>query len=310
MKKIILAKPRGFCAGVDRAIKVVELALEIYGKPVYVKHQIVHNKKVVSDLEKKGAVFVEDIEKVPEGSYLIFSAHGVPPSARKEAAERKLKVVDATCPLVTKVHLEAINYAKDGCTIILVGHKGHVELIGTAGEAAENTIIVETFEDIDNLEIKNPEKSAYLTQTTLSVDDTRQLVEYLKKKFPKIAAPPKDDICYATQNRQLAAKQLSKAADVVFVIGSKNSSNSNRLVDVVKAMGKPAHLIDGYSEIEEEWIENKEVIGITSGASAPEALVEELIGYLQKKGYNQVEELEAIQESISFVLPREMHAYE
>ncbi len=306
MKKIILARPRGFCAGVERAVKVVELALQAYGKPVYVKHQIVHNKRVVSDLERKGAVFVEHLSMVPGGSRLIFSAHGVPPSARKEAAERGLEVIDATCPLVAKVHLEAISYARQGYTIILVGHKGHVELKGTEGEAPESTQIVETEDDIAKLHVPDPEKVACLTQTTLSVDDTRQLIGCLKKKYPKIVAPLKDDICYATQNRQMAAKQLARKADVVFVIGSKNSSNSNRLVDTVRAAGKKAYLIDSYSEIREEWIHQASTVGITSGASAPEMLVDEAVNHLGKVGYEDVEEIEAASENIQFVLPKEM----
>ncbi len=309
MKKIILARPQGFCAGVDRAIKVVELALQIYGKPIYVKHQIVHNKRVVSDLEKKGAVFIEQISQIPHHSSLIFSAHGVPPSDRKEAAERNLNVIDATCPLVTKVHLEAINYARNGYTIVLIGHKGHVEIIGTSGEAPSNTVIVETREDIDGLIIPNPQKVVYLTQTTLSVDDTMHLIDHLKKKFPNITAPPKEDICYATQNRQMAAKQLSKITDIVFVVGSKNSSNSNRLVDTVKAFGRKAYLIDSCSEIKDEWIAGANAIGLTSGASAPEILVEEVIEHLKKKGYGTVEELTATEENITFTLPRELHAY-
>ncbi len=306
MKKIILARPRGFCAGVERAVKIVELALQAYGKPVYVKHQIVHNKRVVSDLERKGAVFVEHLSMVPEGSRLIFSAHGVPPSARKEAAERRLEVIDATCPLVAKVHLEAVTYARQGYTIILVGHKGHVELKGTEGEAPESTKIVETEDDIAKLQVPDPEKVVCLTQTTLSVDDTRQLIGCLKKKYPGIIAPPKEDICYATQNRQMAAKQLGRKADVVFVIGSKNSSNSNRLVDTISAAGKKAYLIDSFSEIREEWIHQASTVGITSGASAPEILVDEAVNHLGKLGYNDIEEIEAAAENIQFVLPREM----
>ncbi len=303
-KQIIMASPRGFCAGVERAIWAVEKALEAYGKPIYVKHQIVHNTHVVKALEEKGAVFVESLEEVPEGSRLIFSAHGVPPKAREEAEARKLKVIDATCPLVTKVHMEARRYAKEGCSIILVGHKGHVEIEGTAGEAPEATQVIETEEEAQNLNVPDESKVVCLTQTTLSTDDTRKVIDALKKRFPKIIFPPKEDICYATQNRQNAVKQIAGKVDLLLVIGSKQSSNSNRLVDVAKAAGVNAYLINDVTEINRELLNCVEKVGLTSGASAPEHLVKQVVDYLRKHGIEDVVEEGTGPENIKFVMPK------
>src|SRR5689334_21321401 len=267
--KIILANPRGFCAGVNMAIECLERALEFFGPPLYVYHEIVHNKFVVDKFRRLGTVFVESLDEVPEGSPLLYSAHGVSPQIRDEARSRRLKAIDATCPLVTKVHLEAVKYASEGYTIILIGHEGHDEVIGTMGEAPERMILVETAEDVDRLTI-NPEKIAYLTQTTLSVDDANVVIAALRAKFPHIANPPKDDICYATQNRQEAIRELAPQADLVLVLGSQNSSNSRRLAEIANALGPHAHLIDGVSEIRPEWLDGVETVLITAGASAPE----------------------------------------
>ncbi|MBI2137204.1 4-hydroxy-3-methylbut-2-enyl diphosphate reductase [Candidatus Woesearchaeota archaeon] len=304
VKKILLASPRGFCAGVERAINVVEKALEAYGNPIYVKHQIVHNTHVVKALEKKGAIFIESIKDVPAGSRLIFSAHGVPPSTRQEAEAKGLKVIDATCPLVTKVHIEAKRYAKEGYSIILIGHKGHVELEGTAGEAPEATQVIETEQEAEKINVPDESKVVCLTQTTLSIDDTRKVIEALKKRFPKITFPPKEDICYATQNRQNAVKEISKQAELILVIGSKNSSNSNRLVDVAKERRVKAHLINDITELKQEWLNGISRIGITAGASAPEHLIKQTIEYLKKQGATTVTEEGTGVENIQFVLPR------
>ncbi|MBI2144924.1 4-hydroxy-3-methylbut-2-enyl diphosphate reductase [Candidatus Woesearchaeota archaeon] len=302
--KIVLASPRGFCAGVERAIDVVEEALAKYGKPVYVKHQIVHNSHVIDDLSQKGAVFVESVDDVPNGSVVIFSAHGVPPSAHAEAAARNLRIIDATCPLVTKVHLEAKRYSREGYSILLVGHRGHVEVIGTSGEAPEVTQLVETVEDANKVIVPNPDKVVCLTQTTLSVDDTRKIVEALKARFPRLVFPPKEDICYATQNRQNAVKELAKGVGLVIVVGSKNSSNSNRLVEVARDLGVKAYLVNEFSEIDPVWLDNVDSVGITSGASVPDYLVQEVIKRLKESGISEVAELSVLKENTKFSLPR------
>ncbi len=302
-KKVLLAKPRGFCAGVERAVDVVEKALGMYSKPVYVKHQIVHNSHVVSSLAEKGAVFVESLEEVPDGSTVVFSAHGSPPRAYEEAAARRLKVIDATCPLVTKVHFEAKKYANEGYTILLVGHRNHVEIIGTSGEAPEATRIIETVEDAQKVELLNPEKVVCLTQTTLSMDDTKRMTDVLKQRFPLLQFPPKEDICYATQNRQNAVKELTKHAELILVIGSKNSSNSNRLVEVAKEAGAKAHLINDQSEINPEWLEGVKAVGLTSGASAPDYLMSDVISRLKSLSVAEVRELKVVEENIKFTLP-------
>lgn len=302
--KIVLASPRGFCAGVERAIDVVEEALAKYGKPVYVKHQIVHNSHVIDDLSQKGAVFVESVDDVPNGSVVIFSAHGVPPSAHAEAAARNLRIIDATCPLVAKVHLEAKRYSREGYSILLVGHRGHVEVIGTSGEAPEVTQLVETVEDANKVIVPNPDKVVCLTQTTLSVDDTRKIVEALKARFPRLVFPPKEDICYATQNRQNAVKELAKGVGLVIVVGSKNSSNSNRLVEVARDLGVKAYLVNEFSEIDPVWLDNVDSVGITSGASVPDYLVQEVIKRLKESGISEVVELSVLKENTKFSLPR------
>src|SRR5262245_44004714 len=280
--KIILANPRGFCAGVNMAIESLERALDFFGPPLYVYHEIVHNKYVVERFRRRGAVFVESLDEVPEGSPLLYSAHGVAPQVRDEARRRKLRAIDATCPLVTKVHLEAIKYASEGYTIVLIGHEGHDEVIGTMGEAPDQMVLVETAADVENLNIADPNKVAYLTQTTLSVDDANLVIAALRTKFPRIANPPKDDICYATQNRQEAVRELALKADVVLVLGSQNSSNSRRLAEIALSLGPHAHLIDGVSEIRPDWFEGVETVVITAGASAPEDVVQECLEYLER----------------------------
>jgi len=304
MEKILLASPRGYCAGVDRAVQTVERALELHGAPVYVRKEIVHNKHVVSQLRDRGAVFVDDEREVPTGAVTVFSAHGVAPSVHANAAERGLRTIDATCPLVTKVHKEALKFARDGYTIVLVGHAGHEEVEGTMGEAPEHIVLVETEEDVDRLEIDNPDKVAYISQTTLSVDETRAIIERLRERFPGAVGPRTDDICYATTNRQMAVKQLAAQCDLVLVIGSRNSSNSQRLVDVTRELGTEAHLIDHEGQVEESWLEGKRVLGITSGASAPEDLVQRLIDYFRARGTDEVAELEVISEDVRFMLPK------
>src|SRR6516165_5330700 len=281
--KIILANPRGFCAGVNMAIESLERALEFFGPPLYVYHEIVHNKYVVERFRRSGAVFVESLDEVPEGSPLLYSAHGVSPQIRDEARRRRLMAIDATCPLVTKVHLEAIKYAKEGYTIVLIGHEGHDEVIGTIGEAPDRMVLVETAEDVARLDITDPSKIAYLTQTTLSVDDANLVIAALRARFPQIANPPKDDICYATQNRQEAVRELARQADVALVLGSQNSSNSRRLAEIAQSLGPPAYLIDGVAEIRPEWFDGVETVLITAGASAPEDVVQECIAYLQER---------------------------
>lgn len=306
VNQVVLVSPRGFCAGVDRAIKVVEIALERFGSPVYVKHQIVHNNFVVKKLEEKGAVFVEEISQIPPKSICIFSAHGISPAVRQEAKKRELNVIDATCPLVTKVHLEALRYAKEGNTIILVGHKNHVETIGTSGEVPEKTIVIETKEDVANLKVPDENKLVYLTQTTLSMDDTKEVIDTLKQRFPNIKSPPASDICYATQNRQNAIKELVKKVDLILVIGSKESSNSNRLVDVSKDNNTPAYLIDDASKIDNSWFDGVNTVGISSGASVPEELVQGVIKYFEELGVSNISTDTVIEENIEFTLPKEM----
>ncbi len=301
--KIILANPRGFCAGVNMAIESLERALDFFGAPLYVYHEIVHNKYVVERFRRRGVVFVEALDEVPEGSPLLYSAHGVSPQIREVARSRRLKAIDATCPLVTKVHLEAVKYAKEGYTIVLIGHEGHDEVIGTMGEAPDRMILVETAEDVERLEIQ-PEKIAYLTQTTLSVDDANVVIDALRRKFPQINNPPKDDICYATQNRQDAVRQLAPDADLVLVLGSQNSSNSRRLQEIATSLGPHAHLIDGVSEIDPSWLDGAETVLITAGASAPEDVVQEVIEYLQTTYGAVVEEEFIRRESVHFPLPK------
>jgi 4-hydroxy-3-methylbut-2-enyl diphosphate reductase len=304
--KILLANPRGFCAGVNMAIECLERALGFFGPPVYVYHEIVHNKYVVNRFSRRGVVFVDAIDEVPEGSPLLFSAHGVSPEIRAQSKARRLLAIDATCPLVTKVHLEAIKYAKAGYKIVLIGHEGHDEVIGTMGEAPDQIVLVETAEDVENLDLADPEKVAYLTQTTLSVDDANIVIAALRKKFPKINNPPKDDICYATQNRQEAVRELAARADVVLVLGSQNSSNSRRLAEIALTMGIPSHLIDGVAEIRSEWFDGVETVLITAGASAPENVVQECVDYLQEKFGATLEEAVVREEDVHFPLPRSL----
>ncbi len=302
--RVLLAAPRGYCAGVDRAVQTVEHALELHGAPVYVRKEIVHNKHVVAELSKRGAIFVEEETEVPEGALVVFSAHGVAPSVHANAAERRLRTIDATCPLVTKVHVEARKFAKAGYTIILVGHDGHEEVEGTTGEAPDSIVLVETAEDVAALEVPDPDRVAYITQTTLSVDETAGIIAALREKFPNITSPKVADICYATTNRQLAVKQLARECDLVLVIGSKNSSNSNRLVDVTRELGTASYLIDKAAEVEEQWLEGVDSVGITSGASAPEELVTELVEFFRARGADDVSEVHAIDEDVRFMLPK------
>jgi 4-hydroxy-3-methylbut-2-en-1-yl diphosphate reductase len=307
-EKLLLATPRGYCAGVDRAVQTVERALELHGPPVYVRKEIVHNKHVVDQLRQRGAVFVDSETEVPEGSTVVFSAHGVAPSVHQGAQQRNLATIDATCPLVTKVHVEARKFAAQGYTIVLVGHDGHEEVEGTMGEAPERIVLVESVEDVEHLEVEDPSRMAYITQTTLSVDETQDVIARLKERFPSIVGPRTDDICYATTNRQAAVKELARRCDLVLVIGSRNSSNSNRLVEVARESGVDSHLIDYESECREEWLEGKRVIGITSGASAPEELVQRLIDFFQARagGELEVEELHVVPEDVRFMLPKEI----
>ena len=305
-KKLILAKPRGFCAGVERAIEIVDIALKIYPPPVFVYHEIVHNSHVVRDLGDRGAIFVNSVGETPDGSVLIFSAHGISPEVRAEARAKKLRVIDATCPLVTKVHMEAILFAKQGRTIILVGHEGHDEVVGTMGEAPEKIVLVDTPADVENLVLEDPEKVAVITQTTLSLDDTKDTIAAIKKKFPKVIFPPKEDICYATTNRQIAVKEIAKKADLILVIGSENSSNSKRLQEVSKDKGVQAYLIDDVTKIKPEWFEGVKTVAITAGASAPEHLVQEVLKYFRNLGVSEVKEEEVISEAVKFGLPPEL----
>jgi 4-hydroxy-3-methylbut-2-en-1-yl diphosphate reductase len=305
-KRVLLASPRGYCAGVDRAVQAVEQALDLHGPPVYVRKEIVHNKHVVEQLAARGAIFVEEETEVPEGELVVFSAHGVAPSVHANAKTRSLRTIDATCPLVTKVHVEARKFAEAGYTIVLIGHEGHEEVEGTTGEAPQNIVLVETEEDVDNLEIGDPDRVAFITQTTLSVDETTQIITRLRKRFPAIVSPKSDDICYATTNRQIAVKQLARECDLVLVIGSTNSSNSNRLVEVAREHGADSHLIDNAGQVREEWLEGAETVGITSGASAPEELVEQLVGFFRERGVEDVGELHMVDEDVRFMLPKEI----
>lgn len=307
-EKVLLAAPRGYCAGVDRAVQTVEHALDFYGPPVYVRKEIVHNKHVVEQLRARGAIFVDHEDEVPEGETVVFSAHGVAPSVHAQAEQRNLKTIDATCPLVTKVHVEAKKFASDGYTIILIGHEGHEEVEGTMGEAPESITLVETVEDVAKLEIADPEMMAFISQTTLSVDETTAIIAALRERFPKIVGPRTDDICYATTNRQAAVRQLAKECDLVLVIGSRNSSNSNRLVEVARDHGANSYLIDNATEVDEAWLEGARVVGITSGASAPEALVQDLVQWFRDRGTDDVAELEVIQENMRFMLPKEIRS--
>jgi 4-hydroxy-3-methylbut-2-enyl diphosphate reductase len=303
--KLLLAAPRGYCAGVDRAVQTVERALTLYGAPVYVRKEIVHNKHVVEQLRERGAIFVEELDdSVPEGAMTVFSAHGVSPAVHEEAERRQLRTIDATCPLVTKVHREAVKFAGEGYTIVLIGHAGHEEVEGTMGEAPDHIVLVETEEDVDNLEVADPSKIAYISQTTLSVDETRTLINRLREKFPHITGPRTDDICYATTNRQAAVKQMAPLCDLVLVIGSRNSSNSNRLVEVAREHGAASHLIDNESQVEEAWLDGVETVGITSGASAPEELVRRLVEFFRARGVDDVSEFEVVQEDVRFMLPK------
>ena len=305
-KRILLLKPRGFCAGVVRAIDIVRIALETFGAPIYVRKEIVHNSYVVNDLAQKGAIFVNELDEVPEGARVIYSAHGVSPAVRARAKERGLKVIDATCPLVTKVHVEAIKFAKQGYSLVLVGHRDHEEVEGTQGEAPDVTQVVSTAEEVESLVVPDPNKLAYLTQTTLSLDEAGTMIQALKKRFPNIVGPHAQDICYATENRQTAVKNVAHGADVVLVVGSRNSSNSNRLVEVSRNLGTSSYLIDKADDIQPEWLEGAETVAITAGASAPEILVQDVVLFLQGKGYGSVEEVEVMPENVRFGLPPEI----
>ena len=305
-RKILLLRPRGFCAGVVRAIDVVKIALNLYGAPIYVRKEIVHNKHVVEELRAAGAIFVEELSEVPEGARVIFSAHGVAPVVRDEAVARKLQFIDATCPLVTKVHLEAVRFAKKGYTIVLIGHKDHDEVIGTLGEAPESTVLVSTVEDVDLLKVKDPEKVSYITQTTLSLDETKEIVDRLKECYPNIQGPAAQDICYATENRQLAVKAVAPMCQLLLVVGSQNSSNSRRLVEVCEKTGVASYLIDDLSEVKPEWLKDVETVAVTAGASAPENLVERLIAHLHGAGFESLEEVEIKEENVRFQLPVEL----
>jgi 4-hydroxy-3-methylbut-2-enyl diphosphate reductase len=301
---LLLAAPRGYCAGVDRAVQTVEKALELYGPPVYVRKEIVHNKHVVEQLRERGAIFVDTEAEVPPGSTTVFSAHGVAPAVHANAADLGLRTIDATCPLVTKVHREAVKFAAEGYTIVLIGHAGHEEVEGTMGEAPDQIVLVESEEDVDHLQVEDESKIAYISQTTLSVDETRAVIARLRERFPRIIGPRTDDICYATTNRQAAVKELARRCDLVLVIGSRNSSNSNRLVEVARECGADSYLIDNESEVREEWLEDRATIGITSGASAPEDLVQRLVGFFRARGTEDVRELDVIHEDVRFMLPK------
>lgn len=307
VKKAILLRPRGFCAGVVRAIDVVKIALELYGAPIYVRKEIVHNRHVVDDLRAHGAIFVNELHEVPDGARAIFSAHGVSPAVRAEAQRRNLQVVDATCPLVTKVHFEAVRFAREGYTILLIGHRDHEEMEGTFGEAPQNTIIVETEAEAEVVQVPDPDKVCYLTQTTLSLDETRGIIEILERRFPKLVGPKSQDICYATQNRQMAVKAVAPLCQLLLVVGSQNSSNSKRLVEVCQKSGVPAYLIDDRSYIREEWFSGVDTVSVTAGASAPENLVTDVLEALRERGYAAVEEMDIVDEDVRFNLPPELH---
>jgi 4-hydroxy-3-methylbut-2-en-1-yl diphosphate reductase len=302
-RRVVLAAPRGYCAGVDRAVQTVEHALDLHGPPVYVRKEIVHNKHVVQQLTQRGAIFVDEETEVPEGELIVFSAHGVAPSVHENSAARRLRTIDATCPLVTKVHVEARKFAAQDYTVVLIGHEGHEEVEGTTGEAPDSIVLVQTADDVDALEVPDPNRIAYITQTTLSVDETTAIIERLKAKFPAIVGPKTDDICYATTNRQQAVKQLATKCDLVLVIGSTNSSNSNRLVEVAREHGAASHLIDNSLQVDEAWLEGIESVGITSGASAPEELVEQLVEFFRERGADDVSELRVVDEDVRFMLP-------
>ena len=309
-RRVLLAAPRGYCAGVDRAVQTVEHALDLHGPPVYVRKEIVHNKHVVQQLRERGAIFVEEETEVPEGALVVFSAHGVAPSVHANAAARNLRTIDATCPLVTKVHVEARKFAEQGYTMVLIGHQGHEEVEGTTGEAPEHIVLVQTADDVEHLrvpeDIPDPDRLAFITQTTLSVDETSGIIERLRERFPNIVSPKSDDICYATTNRQIAVKQLARQCDLVLVIGSTNSSNSQRLVDVTRELGTESHLIDNASQVRPEWLEGVGTVGITSGASAPEELVSQLVDYFRELGADDVSELRTVHEDVRFMLPKQI----
>src|SRR6266550_4114133 len=305
-EKLYLAAPRGYCAGVDRAVQTVERALELYGAPVYVRKEIVHNKHVVEQLRERGAIFVEEETEVPEGATVVFSAHGVAPSVHANSAARQLNTIDATCPLVTKVHVQARRYAADGYTVLLIGHEGHEEVVGTTGEAPDSTILVQSVADADALDLPADARVAYITQTTLSVDETGEIITALRQRFPQIHAPKKEDICYATSNRQWAVKDLLGEVDLLLVIGSRNSSNSNRLVEVARAHGVPAQLIDDETDIDESWLDGVETVGLTSGASAPEKLVERVCDWFRARGVEDISAHRLVEEDVEFRLPVEL----
>ena len=307
-KVLLRVRPRGFCAGVVRAVDIVELALEAYGAPVYVHHEIVHNTYVVEQLRRRGAIFVETIGDVPHGAVLVFSAHGVPPTVRTEAKERGLRVIDATCPLVTKVHLEALKFAREKRTIILIGHRDHQEMVGTSGEAPDRTLVVDSVEEVDALQVEDPNKLAFLTQTTLSLYDTQEIVARLRQRFPNIIGPASDDICYATQNRQEAVEQVAKDVDLILVVGSQNSSNSNRLVELAQRLSVKAKLIDAAADINPKWLEGIRRVGLTAGASAPEVLVEQVSERLAQFGFTDQRDLDLIREDVRFTLPPELQS--
>jgi 4-hydroxy-3-methylbut-2-en-1-yl diphosphate reductase len=307
-KSLLLLKPRGFCAGVVRAIDIVRIALEAFGRPIYVRKEIVHNRYVVDELSDKGAIFVDSVEEVPEGERVIYSAHGVSPEVREASKRRNLRVIDATCPLVTKVHVEAVKYARENYSIILIGHRDHDEVIGTLGEAPLVTQVVGTTDEVDQLSVPDPNRVAYITQTTLSLDETKDIIARLKQKFPNIRGPHAQDICYATENRQVAVKHVAEEADLLLVVGSDNSSNSNRLVEVARNLGRQAHLIENYMAIKPEWLANVHSIALTAGASAPECLVEEVVTFLRDKGFNNLREVEVMPENVRFGLPPEIVA--
>ena len=305
-KRVLLLKPRGFCAGVVRAIDIVKIALETFGAPIYVRREIVHNRYVVNELAEKGAIFVHEIEEVPDGQRVIYSAHGVSPSVRDRSQGRGLKVIDATCPLVTKVHIEAVKFAKQGYSLILIGHRDHDEIEGTLGEAPDVTQVVSNAAEVEALEVPDPDRVAYLTQTTLSLDEARDIIHALKLKFPNIVGPHSQDICYATENRQVAVRNVAHSADLVLVVGSTNSSNSNRLVEVSRNLGTVGYLIDNSQAINPKWLEGVTTVAVTAGASAPEILVEDVVNYLQLNGFSSVEEVEVMPENVRFGLPPEI----
>jgi 4-hydroxy-3-methylbut-2-en-1-yl diphosphate reductase len=305
ISEILLAGPRGFCAGVERAIDIVELALSVCRPPVYVRREIVHNRHVVESLRAKGAIFVDELSEVPDDATVIFSAHGISPAVREDAQRRGLRVIDATCPLVTKVHLEAVRYAREGYSIVLIGHEDHDEVIGTLGEAPDRIVVIDSAAEVERLEVPNPDKIAYLTQTTLSVDDTRDVIDALRRKFPRIVGPSRDDICYATQNRQAAVKRLAGDVDVLLVIGAANSSNANRLVEVAKTAGTQAHLINDVTDIKPEWLARATRVGITAGASTPEMLVTQVVHALRGRDVG-VREVHVVEEDVRFAIPQEL----